>query len=626
MKSGLLVFSFFAAIGTQHNFAQGIGVSTSKQLTYKLIDSDGDGYYDIKDLDDDNDGIPDSIESHGVNPMDDEDKDGIPNFKDTDFCELNRFGICKNLDFDEDGLPNHLDLDSDNDGITDVVESGGRDTNHDGLADGQVGDTLKTMGIPGTSTTGTLPINTDGTGGFDFLDLDSDNDGVPDNIEAQSTAMYLKPSKTVNLKTGIVDNYGNGLVLNDTDGDGIYDYRDLDSDNDGKPDANENNYIYRGEAFLLSLSDLKDNDGDLNIGGDYNYRDIFDVNPPKNATLELDGINDYVLGPELLSNLNQSSSKGITLMGWVKNNTNDNDNTSTFIFGEQNALEIRAKGTTLEVIATFKTPYKRSHRVVFTRANGLVKGIWRHVSLTVDFIKNETALFLDGQWVYTKNLAYPGKQEVTGFYSEVTHIDEKFMLGRSSENTSDFYNGSIDEIRVFNVPLSESDIQSLVYQEIENKNGILVGKTSLQHIGQNMWGSLKLYYSMNNMLNAKVTDVSGNGKDAVLRNIAALYPQTAPLPFVTKQDGNWNDKNTWLYGNQWALPGDGLVENFSNSDENYSWGIFHIKHQVELSPILNANSKVKALCVISEKNEFNNENKTTENIALGVTNSGADNM
>ncbi len=40
-----------------------------------------------------------------------------------------------NCDFDGDGFPNSMDLDSDNDGIYDIVEAGGVDTDNDGIAD-----------------------------------------------------------------------------------------------------------------------------------------------------------------------------------------------------------------------------------------------------------------------------------------------------------------------------------------------------------------------------------------------------------------------------------------------------------------------------------------------------------
>ncbi|KOY52904.1 choice-of-anchor A family protein [Polaribacter dokdonensis] len=46
------------------------------------------------------------------------------------------YGTFKDCDVDNDGIDNDLDLDSDGDGCFDVVESGGLDTNNDGVADG----------------------------------------------------------------------------------------------------------------------------------------------------------------------------------------------------------------------------------------------------------------------------------------------------------------------------------------------------------------------------------------------------------------------------------------------------------------------------------------------------------
>ena len=60
---------------------------------------------------------------------------------------------------------------------------------------------------PGLTATGTTPINTDGDARVDYLDLDADNDGIPDTIEARATAGYV-------LNDGDVRN-------NDADDDGI---------------------------------------------------------------------------------------------------------------------------------------------------------------------------------------------------------------------------------------------------------------------------------------------------------------------------------------------------------------------------------------------------------------------
>ncbi len=74
--------------------------------------------------------------------------------------------------------------------------------------------------------------DTDADGIADYLDLDSDNDGIADNVEAQKTQEYIKPTKSFN-ENGIDNAYPNGLTPVDTDGDKIPDYLDLDSDNDG---------------------------------------------------------------------------------------------------------------------------------------------------------------------------------------------------------------------------------------------------------------------------------------------------------------------------------------------------------------------------------------------------------
>lgn len=129
-------------------------------------DTDGDGVRDDDDLDDDNDGILDSVEGSG--------------------------------DSDGDGIANNLDLDSDNDGINDVNEAGGTDTNGDGFADGTPnGDGAPVpAGLPiGSSQTPNGPLAT-GT--------DADEDGILLSAD------------------GLPDTYGDAVTGTDGDGDGVF--------------------------------------------------------------------------------------------------------------------------------------------------------------------------------------------------------------------------------------------------------------------------------------------------------------------------------------------------------------------------------------------------------------------
>ncbi|MFN5761798.1 MAG: gliding motility-associated C-terminal domain-containing protein, partial [Sphingobacteriales bacterium] len=194
----------------------GIATATAPLNITVLKDSDKDGIADDIDLDDDNDGILDTVENTACSPS------------------------SINCDTDGDGIPNNLDLDSDGDGLSDVLEAGGLDANGDGRVDGGV----DASGIPLATKGGLTPPDTDGDGKLDSYDLDSDGDGIPDAIEKGTD-----PNDPV-----------------DTDKDGIPDYRDLDSDGDGIPDAIEkgtdpNNPVDTDKDGIPDYRDL-DSDGD----------------------------------------------------------------------------------------------------------------------------------------------------------------------------------------------------------------------------------------------------------------------------------------------------------------------------------------------------------------------------
>ncbi|KJD31017.1 hypothetical protein PK35_16835, partial [Tamlana nanhaiensis] len=159
--------------------------------------------------------------------------------------------------------------------------------------------------------------DTDGDSFYDYLDLDSDNDGIPDNVEAQPTVGYVLPTYGYD-SNGVDNNYPGGLALVDTDGDGTPDYIDLDADNDGIPDIEENGMANAtsgtdtdndglDDAFETNgvndvsldvnedienptdLSVLPDADGDVLTTGDVDYRDDLTVLSDV-ATIDFDGI------------------------------------------------------------------------------------------------------------------------------------------------------------------------------------------------------------------------------------------------------------------------------------------------------------------------------------------------
>ena len=147
-------------------------------------DRDGDGKGDYADVDDDGDSIGD-VQELGPNPEQplDTDGDGIPDFRDTDSDGDTISDLLEGPDdFDNDGVGNYLDLDSDGDCRSDKLESGGVSP----------------------------PINSDADPRPDFIDRDSDDDGVLDSAEDANC-------------NGAVDAGESSATDDDTDGDGVSD-------------------------------------------------------------------------------------------------------------------------------------------------------------------------------------------------------------------------------------------------------------------------------------------------------------------------------------------------------------------------------------------------------------------
>jgi gliding motility-associated-like protein len=118
------------------------------------------------------------------------------------------------------------------------------------------------------------------------LDIDSDDDGIVDNVEGQDNLQaYIPPSGADNNGNGIDDAYdpevgGTSIGTTDTDSDGTPDYLDEDSDNDNVPD-----YIESRDANKDGKPDIAfagtDSDGD---GLDDSYDTVDGTGSAGNST------------------------------------------------------------------------------------------------------------------------------------------------------------------------------------------------------------------------------------------------------------------------------------------------------------------------------------------------------
>jgi fibro-slime domain-containing protein len=159
-------------------------------------------------------------------------------------------GSDKETDSDNDGIPNYLDTDSDNNGVLDEFE----------------------VGNPAN------PTDSDSDGIPNYLDTDDDGNGRPDTVEIGPDP--LNPWNTDGQdmpnyqdldddNDGIIDRNeigSNPQSPDDTDQDGRPDYQDVDSDGDGLPDSVEGVADFDRDGIPNFQDTDSDNDGipDLN--------------------------------------------------------------------------------------------------------------------------------------------------------------------------------------------------------------------------------------------------------------------------------------------------------------------------------------------------------------------------
>lgn len=513
-------------------------------ISQTLCDLDNDGVADMFDLDADNDGIEDIIEVGLGNLSDGKGKIAVA------WADSNGNGLHDNaesiaalaaLDSDGDGIPNYLDLDSDNDSIFDLDESGAGNTgaatsfvngdgdiNGDGTGDGLDTETFRSKDTDGNGTSelfgdGILDIYDYGTGvnqygNFGqgstvapFLNylLDTDGDGIPNYIDVKSN--------------GLIFDIANSLL--------IYDYKILDSNNNGIVDG---------------TTDI-DKDGIM---------DAFDTNTtyfgsPRDLHtklfLDFDGRNDYGQSTSILGGLTNAS-----LMAWI--NLNSAFSTDGVIVG-QDKFQIRITAAKkLEAIVNGTTA---------TFATALNVSQWYNVATVYD--GNNLKLYLNGALVAT--------QAASGSIAADASL---LTLGKNPIANTKYFKGKIDEVRVFNIALTDSHLQRMVYQEIVDNGSQIKGTIIPKNIASTPaslpFANLLRYYRMDNYKDDIIDDLSTPAIDingTKIYNHKNIYLQQAPMPFITERTGTFalavNSPTREIRGND-------IMEN--------DWSIVKVEHNI----------------------------------------------
>ena len=355
---------------------------------------------------------------------------------------------------------------------------------------------------------------------------------------------------------GVTSAQLNALPVDPELGEGTWSYTSSDGGSGNFENPNSNITTFHGDSgknYTLSWTVTPNNGCTLAPASlDFTF-------PPTCSKLNFDGDDDYVNA----GNNYTMAGSDFSIEAWVKPHSTSGVNTiiSKRIEGEAN------KG--YDLILNNGAPTFRVRNRSVTTINKIKTDRWYHIAGI--YTSSKMSLYVDGIEIQSNTNNIPNGSG---------NFDAPFLIGAANspattKGTKDHFNGFIEEVRLWEGPISREQIRFFMNQRLA-ENGTNVSGTIL---GNNLnlpnapktisWSNLLGYYQLlaqDNLISDGFTDNLGSvGKTAngLLKNIQLMQENTAPLPYIlNKDDEIWFTKTTW------NLPPDfsGLSEDFRLQD------------------------------------------------------------
>ncbi|MCH2194559.1 GEVED domain-containing protein [Kordia sp.] len=301
-----------------------------------------------------------------------------------------------------------------------------------------------------------------------------------------------------------------------------------------------------------------------NVGGVLTFAGVnledgqyFTLGEPQTVTgtnaLFFDGVDDYAEEKSPVS----VGLTDYTVMGWIRNPGQSIPTADRDILGVQGQFRFYLSGGLLSIQEgqTGGTP----------RAGTGSLTDWVHFAIITDTSTGRANFYLNGFLI--------GGGGIDPLGSNTN------PLRMGTFDDLNFFTGFIDEVRVFDIALTEDQLREMVHQEIEQNGSNVRGSVIPKDIedftsGHNVaWSSLVAYYDMSSITGNRVLDLTGNSDNLYIKNMSTIAPQTAPMPYISVADGNWTDDATWEFGTVWDTP----------SANSINWSIVQIRNNVTAS-------------------------------------------
>ncbi len=216
-----------------------------------------------------------------------------------------------------------------------------------------------------------------------------------------------------------------------------------------------------------------------------------DQRPGSGYAMDFDGINDYIVIPHSA----EQTLTNFTLTTWIK--TTQSASYSRIITkpvgGGQNYSLCVHNG--------------RAH-VRFDGSGGQAEsttlvndGQWHHLAGVFDDVNNTLQIYVDGILEQTSAISGP----------PITGTDALFIGRFSTAFASTFFDGQMDEIEIFNTPLSQSEIRDWMCKKINSQHPKYCNLVAYYRFDENTGSTLKDYIGSNNgtLINGPVYALSG---------------------------------------------------------------------------------------------------------------------
>lgn len=291
--------------------------------------------------------------------------------------------------------------------------------------------------------------------------------------------------------------------------------------------------------LLLTVCSFAQTQPDRSLSSNRQFQDSAN----EKRFLSLNGANEYAESMPLLGGLEKA-----TLMGWFKPGIGFYSD--GVLFG-QDVLQVKAVANNGNAKLIAATPTQS-----VTLSENLTPNRWYHIAVVFDATaESKIKLYLNGR--------YDVSAMVSGAANNVLGASSgRFTMGKNPTAMTGFFNGALDEIRVFNSALPETAIQKMVYQEIKANGTAIRGEIIPKDIESVSWNNLIAYYRMDDFKdkitgNPMLLQLSGNQTNNL--------QEPAPMPLITQQSGTLAQ----------ALG--------QNTNALQTWSIIQVKHNVSLS-------------------------------------------